>query len=366
MSEPLESVLCFALATIAILAEMNLLRVFMRDWLEGNRDCGRSERDRTEPTPSGTRRDSATPIAIGAALVLSGSALAQTPQAPTASASPTGQAPSTQSPTTPISSPATESPAAVERAHAHPTISTDRPSFSDTAGIAPVGHLQLETGYTFIWRDRNGTETQRHNAPELLARVGLVNDRFELRLATSGYVWSRTRSPNDTESQSSEGWSDLAVGVKFKLTDQAGALPRLAISAATTTGAGSAGISSRRAEPTFKLIWSYDLEALGGAALKGFGVYGNINASWSTSEGARYWQGAASICGTYAISDRWGVFAEYYAVFPASKGSGSSHSIDAGTSYLLTPRVQLDARVGVGLNETADNLFAGVGFSVLF
>ena len=34
--------------------------------------------------------------------------------------------------------------------------------------------------------------------------------------------------------------------------------------------------------------------------------------------------------------------------------------------YLLTPRIQLDARVGFGLNNEADDLFAGVGLSVLF
>lgn len=364
MPAPLADVVAVLLVTAGMLAQAHLLRVFVKDWLEVRRQRDR-RRLRKEQTcaPMVTP---AQPIAAAACaafgLSLTASALAQSAQTPaptTASAhvSPTpNNAQSTPAPELSTSE-TTESPL---------TISTDRPSFSDTAGIAPVGHLQLETGYTFTFRDRDSVETQRHNGPELLARVGLIDDRFELRLSTAGYVWSRSDDGSGSGFEASHGWSDVSLGLKLKLTDQDGALPRLALGAATTVGAGSEGISSRRAEPTVKLIWSYDLEKLGGESLKGFGVYGNINASWATSDGDRYWQGAASICGTYAITERWGVFAEYYTVFPASKGTGPSHSIDFGTTYLLSPRVQLDARVGLGLNNKADNVFAGAGLSFLF
>ena len=36
-----------------------------------------------------------------------------------------------------------------------------------------IGHFQLETGYTFTFRNRDGIETQTHNAPEILARIPL-------------------------------------------------------------------------------------------------------------------------------------------------------------------------------------------------
>lgn len=371
MPASIVSTLALLLVTAAIVAELHLLRVFLQDWRQGRRErhrrrlrpeqAGPAQAGPAQARPSLAKEHQPMRAAACAAvgLTLCVPALAQTPQP-----NPSPAAPAPASPATNNSIPA---PAAANPpAEATLTISTDRPSFSDTAGIAPVGHLQLEAGYTFTFRDRDGTETQRHNAPEVLARVGLIDDRFELRFSTSGYVWSRSNDASGAGFQSSQGWSDLSLGFKLKLTDQDGLLPRLALGAATTLGAGSQGISSRRAEPTFKLIWSYDLEKLGGESLKGFGIGGNLNASWTTSDGSRFWQGAASICGNYAISDRWGVFAEYFTVFPAGKGTGPSHSLDFGTSYLLTPRVQLDARVGFGLNKRADNVFTGAGLSILF
>ncbi|MBL0871639.1 MAG: transporter [Phycisphaerales bacterium] len=370
MSGPVASALSILLVTAAILAEINLLRVLINDGRESRRTLERRRLRQTQTCLS--MAVAARPVraaACAAALTLAAPALAQTPPPSTGPVLPSASAPQTPlagNAASPKAVSAASTAASIKRASPELTISTDRPSFSDTAGIAPVGHLQLETGYTFTLRDRDGIETQRHNGPELLARVGLIDDRFELRLSTSGYVWSRSGDDTGSGFRSTEGWSDFSLGFKLKLTDQDGAIPRLALGAATTTGAGSDGISSRRAEPTVKLIWSYDLEKLGGDSLKGFGVYGNINASWTTSDGDRFWQGAASICGTYAISDRWGVFAEYYTVFPAGQGTGPSHSVDFGTTYLLTPRIQLDARVGFGLNSKADNVFMGIGLSILF
>lgn len=47
-------------------------------------------------------------------------------------------------------------------------------------------------------------------------------------------------------------------------------------------------------------------------------------------------------------------------------GGDAAHYADIGAVYLLKNRVQLDARVGFGLNKDADNVYAGVGISFLF
>lgn len=237
------------------------------------------------------------------------------------------------------------------------TISTERPTFGDGCGFAPVGHFQLETGYTFTLRDRAGVETQRHNAPEIMARVGLIDDRLEIRIFTSGYVWSRTDSGSGFVS--TDGFSDLVPAVKVKVTDQDGAVPRLCFEAATTVGAGTRGISNREVEPVFKLLWSYDLG-------HGLGIFGDANIAFPTTSGDRFTQGQGSVCLTWAATDRVSLFAEYYVLGPNSKGSDAAHYVDIGGGYLLTNRVALDARVGFGLNHEADTLFAGAGISFLF
>jgi hypothetical protein len=246
------------------------------------------------------------------------------------------------------------------------TISTDRPSFSDGTGFVPVGHFQLETGYTFTFRDRDEVETQRHNGPEVLGRIGLIDDRFELRVITSGYTWSRSDDGSGSGFATGEGWNDVSLGFKLKLLDQDGWLLRRALGVQTTLGVGSDNISNQVAEPTIKLIWSYDLGESIGESWKGLTLGGNANIAWPTTAGDRFTQGQGSIYLAFPIVDGLSGFAEYYVVGPNSKGTDAAHYVDVGGAYLLNSRVQLDARVGVGLNEESDNVFAGIGLSVLF
>jgi hypothetical protein len=237
------------------------------------------------------------------------------------------------------------------------TISTNRPSFNDTAGIVPIGHLQLETGYTFTFRNREGIESQTHNAPEILARIPFLEDRLELQLGTSGYVWSR--SDDGSGFSSTQGFSDVSGGLRLKIADQDHALPRLALQASTTTALGTDGISNQDVEPTFKVIWSYDLG-------DGWGVYGNLGVGYLTSGSDRFVQGQGGVCISKTLDSKWSVYGEYYVFGPASKGTDAAHYLSCGATYLITPRVQLDARLGFGLNREANGIVTGFGLSVLF
>lgn len=245
-------------------------------------------------------------------------------------------------------------------------ISTDRPSFSDGTGFVPIGHFQLETGYTFTYRDRDDVETKRHNAPEILARVGLIADRLELRLSTAGYSWSRTEDGSGVEASAAEGWNDSTLGLKLKVADQSGWLPRLAIVAQSTLGIGSDGVSNQIAEPTLKLAWSYDLGQSLGDDWKGTTLGGNFNVAWPTTDGDRFTQGQGSMYFAFPVAEGLSGFVEYYVIGPSSKDGDEAHYVDFGGAYLLNNRIQLDARAGFGLNDEADNAFVGFGVSFLY
>ena len=209
-------------------------------------------------------------------------------------------------------------------------------------------------------------ETQRNNAPEILARFGVLDDCLELRLSTAGYVWSRSDDGTGTGFVSSEGWSDLALGVKWKVADQDGWLPRIALDATTTLGGGSDNISSQMVEPTLRFIWSYDLGLSFGDDWKGVTVGGNANLAWTSTNGLRFTQEQGSVYLNFPTFDRASAFVEYFVLGPNTKGGDAAHYVDFGGAYLLTDVLQLDARVGFGLNKEADNFFVGFGLSYLF
>lgn len=73
----------------------------------------------------------------------------------------------------------------------------------------------------------------------------------------------------------------------------------------------------------------------------------------------------ASIYVNAPLFDKCTGFAEYYVLAPDTDGSDAAHYADFGED-ICSPAIQLDARVGFGLNNEADNFFTGVGLSVLF
>jgi len=374
-NDTIPAVLRVLLVSTGVLAELNLLRLFVRERreervgeLRRRLRTGVTRAGRSEAGGRGVGRRLRPAAASLICWVIPSAALAQegaaAPVFPPASGGAI-PAPEHLKPGEHVS--ITLEPAVATEGEGAPlVISADRPGFSEGAGIVPTGHLQLETGYTFTFRNRDDVETQRHNAPELLARFGLLEDRLEVRLSTSGYVWSRTDDGSGAGFVSSEGFSDLALGVKVKLADQDGWLPRLALDAASTLGVGSDNISSQTAEPTLKLLWAYDLGRSFGDGWNGITLGGNAVIAWPTTDGDRFTQGQGSVYLSLPIADRVSGFAEYYVIGPNSKGGDAAHYVDFGGAYLLNNRTQLDARVGFGLNEEADNMFLGVGISILF
>lgn len=265
-------------------------------------------------------------------------------------------------PTEPATSPTaipTEAPTPVIESEDSPTIVTDRPSFSDGVGIVPEGHFQLETGWTLTYRDDDTGETTRNNGPEIAARLGLIKDRLELRFLTAGYAWSDFDADNGGDSNA-EGWNDLAIGAKFRLCDQDGLLPNIAMSATTTIPSGSEEFSTRHWDPTFKFIWNYDLGS-------GLGLGGNLNLSVpSTRDGDHWEQFQGSVYVTYAPTSDLSFFAEYFMMTEFTEDGGTAPGVDFGVQYLLNKTTAIDFRVGFGLNDTADDFFIGAGIAFLF
>ena len=68
-----------------------------------------------------------------------------------------------------------------------------------------------------------------------------------------------------------------------------------------------------------------------------------------------------------AIEARWGSFTEWYVFVPNGFTiDRTQHYADGGFTYHVTNNLQLDIRAGVGLNEAADDFFAGSGVVIRF
>jgi len=239
---------------------------------------------------------------------------------------------------------------------------TDRPDFTESTETIPTGHAQIELGYTFTVDRERETRVRTHTAPELLLRLGVASD-FELRLGWEGYGWFETRQPAETRAGRpirtetwDQGASDVSIGVKYKFAEQAGSWPHMGVIVALTAPSGSANVTDGDVEPEVVFLWAYGVNDR-------FSVAGNAGVAVSSQEGDSFTQGKASLSFGYVLTDRVGVYAEYFGFYPNAEHSDAAHSVNGGVTYLVNDNFQLDARVGAGLNEEADDFFAGVGFS---
>ena len=239
---------------------------------------------------------------------------------------------------------------------------TDRPDFTESADAVPRGHIQLEMGYTFT-HDREGRErTRDHTAPELLLRIGLVDD-FELRLGWDGYSWQDQLFDVQRDSgfrlsveDHIQGSNDVSIGLKYKLFEQEGARPHLGVIAELSMPSGTPEFSAGDVEPAAILCWAYDLD-------ERWALAGNVGVGAVRGESNRFAQATSSVSLAYALSERWGSYAEYFGIYPNADGSDCAHSVNGGLTYLISDNLQVDLRVGAGLNEEADDFFAGAGFA---
>ncbi|HEY8503710.1 MAG TPA: transporter [Gemmataceae bacterium] len=154
------------------------------------------------------------------------------------------------------------------------------------------------------------------------------------------------------------------MGIKLWLTEQAGPLPETALILQATVPTGADALSSGQLQPQLSWLYGWDVIpdrlTLAGSTL-GFRDRDDGGHDFVTL--------AQSVTLGYGLTERFGAYTEWYALFPTSAvepGLGPQHFFNGGFTYLVGPNFQLDIRAGLGLNRRADDFFTGTGFVVRY
>jgi hypothetical protein len=236
-------------------------------------------------------------------------------------------------------------------------LSSDRPDFTETSTTVGRGVVQLEMGYTYF-RDREaGTTNQSHSYPELLARIGVLAEWLEFRVAYNHVIGSVETTPLPLENFS--GGEDLYLGFKIGLTGQAGILPEMALTPQWTVPTGSEELSAGIVLPGVNWLYGWDitewLSTAGSTQLNravddNDDVYTEFAQSWTIG---------------YTFTERWGGYTEWFVLAPCgSDVARTQHYFNGGFIFPLTNDLQLDIRAGVGLSRASDDFFAGSGLVI--
>jgi len=236
-------------------------------------------------------------------------------------------------------------------------IVTDRPDFTEASSTVGLGVIQLEAGYTFS-QTRDATETHSHSWGEPLLRVGMLANWLEFRIA---YFPLAEAEKFAGISQTRSGAEDLYLGFKIGLTPQDGWLPETAVMPQMTVPTGHISFTNDRVLPGVNFLYSWDLtDDLSFAGSTQFN-------SAVDDTGNLYTEWAQSLAVGRSLTDRIGIYGEWFALFPDNAvGIKPEHYLDGGFTYLWTDDVQFDIRAGMGLNDASDDFFAGTGISLRF
>ncbi|NBW39798.1 transporter [bacterium] len=231
-------------------------------------------------------------------------------------------------------------------AELHEPMSTDRPDFTESTKTIQRGHLQGEFGYRYT-RD-NKRDFKQEAIPEGLLRIG-VTDLLELRLSAQGL--------KGTDSDFALG--DLTIGTKIKLYEACDCNFDLSTIIDVTLATGAKRYSQEKTSSQLSFLWSYHEDT-------DWALAGQVNLNAAVERREHYFQPSSSIALSYELTDRLGVYTEYYGFYPRGSHAPSTapeHYVNGGVTYLLHPNLQLDLLVGVGLNGRADDSFIGSGIT---
>ncbi len=240
-----------------------------------------------------------------------------------------------------------------------PALVTDRPDQTESAVVVPPGTLQIELGADFARDTASGAATEVLEVPSTMLRYGL-SSRSEVRLAWPGVLELERRENGASERVSGAGDPELSFKFLF-LSMARGGSWSLALLARTTIPVGSEKVGSPRGDPSVRLLGEHQLGEHVGL---GWNV-GFESGSFEDSDGDRHTLDRFVYTCSLGVDldERWGSFFEVFGDFPASDPAPEAHSFDAGLSYLVAPRVQVDLSAGIGLNAAAIDWFVGAGLS---
>lgn len=224
-------------------------------------------------------------------------------------------------------------------------IVTDRPDFTESSVVVPLGSTQVESGFTFVRSDRRN---ELFNAPEVLIRHSL-GPKAELRVGLPNYNWLRASGSRQ------EGWDDTYLGAKFQLGPCKG--NDFAVIPAVFIPAGRKGIRSEALSPEVKFVYSLGLP-------KDCSLSGMVYVASLEEGGDRITPLQHTISLGIPLRDKVGMFVEH--VLDVQRHSRPSQLLHSGLTYQPRPDRQFDLHYGIGLTRNAPDFFIGAGFSIRF
>ena len=226
-------------------------------------------------------------------------------------------------------------------------IKADRPDQSESSFLVPKGYFQAELGFSITDTDPG----YLYAYPSALWKYGLT-DNFELRLVTQYITIQKDPNPNQN------GFLPIAAGIKAKLSEQKGILPKMSfIGQLRLPGIVAEDFETTYLAPELRLAFDHIVSDV-------FNIGYNVGLFWDgeNAEPSVLYTLTTGI----AISKRLGIFGEVYGATPQRDNEDLPLYVDAGITFLIGNDFLLDVSASQGITDNAPLRYVAAGFSYRF
>jgi hypothetical protein len=234
-------------------------------------------------------------------------------------------------------------------------LTTDRPDTTETPFTVDRGHVQLEMDVArYSQAKRDGGRTREWELAPFNIRYGVAAD-VEVGIFISPYL-EVTAEPRNGAKVKTEGRGDTTLRLKKNFWGNDGGKTGFGVIADVKVPTATHGLGNDQVDAALTLPYGRDLGA-------GWDLAAMTTVVWAQTDFGRrlLWQNSLSIYHEF-VPDLGG-FVEL-----ASSAGESRHVLvfNCGVTRLLSPTLQLDCGVNIGLTSTAPDLGVFAGFARKF
>lgn len=239
-------------------------------------------------------------------------------------------------------------------------MATDRPDSTESAYSVDAGHFQIESSFFDFTRDRRNDDdvTQRSLAvaPTIL-KLGLTN-RVDAQLGFAPLTFTDQTDRAAGEKSEDRGFSDLMIRVKTNLWGNDAGPSAAAVMPFVTLPTGDDGISADHVEGGLIFPFALTLPAeFSMGAMAEFDIVRNADNNGYAIDCFH-----TATVGHDLVGDLAG-FVEYAGRADLSGELDYRASFNTGLTYALTPDLQFDGGIRLGLTRAADDFGFFLGLS---
>ena len=244
-------------------------------------------------------------------------------------------------------------------------MSTDRPDKTESPYTVDAGHVQVEADVVNYSYDRRNSAHDRTRVEALALapfnfKVGLCSSA-DLQIVVPTYNAIRTQAPHTGMVHRNSGFGDLITRLKYNFWGNDGGDTALGLMPFVKWPTSSGGVGNNSVEGGIILPLAVSLPRGWG-----MGLMTEVDYNRDEDDHGHHAEFINTITFSHGLVGELSGYVEFFSNVSAARDARWVGTVDLGLTYALTPNVQLDAGVNLGVTTAADDVNPFLGISMRF